>query len=84
MSRRSGGIAGAKVSVLVIANCVAKGNYIFLEHVLYNKGALLAQLGLDPWQEAERLVQEAPPQGWPRSDENWLSLRSAASPSVFL
>ena len=33
---RYGDATGAEVSFVVIANCVAKGNDIFLEHVLYN------------------------------------------------
>ena len=32
---------GAKINVPVIANCVALGNDIFLEHVLYNTSAML-------------------------------------------
>lgn len=78
---RYGPASNAKVSVLVIANCVALGNDIFLEHVLYNTSGMLEQLGIDPWQEAQRLATD-PPQGWPRSPEIWAKLRAAVSPDV--
>ncbi len=42
-----GPATGRDVDVLVIANCVALENEIFLEHVLYNNSSLLLQLGLD-------------------------------------
>ena len=76
---RYGEATGANINVIVIANCVARENDIFLEHVLYNTSAMLRQLGIDLWQEAERLVAD-PPKGWPRSTEVWNQLRSAASP----
>lgn len=77
---RYGDATGAKINVPVIANCVALGNDIFLEHVLYNTSAMLKQLGIDLWQEAERLAAD-PPAGWPRSAEIWDDLRSAVSPA---
>lgn len=77
---RYGPASGAKINVPVIANCVALGNDIFLEHVLYNTSAMLKQLGIDLWQEAERLAAD-PPAGWPRSAEVWDQLRSAVSPA---
>ena len=77
---RYGDATGAKISVPVIANCVAKGNDIFLEHVLYNTSAMLQQLGIDLWKEAERLVAD-PPAGWPRTDQVWNDLRSSVSPA---
>ena len=77
---RYGDPTGARISILVIANCVALGNDIFLEHVLYNTSAMLKQLGIDIWQEAERLVADPPP-GWPRCDAVWKEMRRAASPS---
>ncbi len=80
---RYGAATGAKVRVLVIANCVALGNDIFLEHVLYNTSAMLEQLGMDPWQEAQRLAADPPP-GWPRSAEVWTGLRAAVSPALSL
>ena len=76
---RYGAPTGAKVNLLVIANCVALGNDIFLEHVLYNTSAMLKQLGIDLWQEAERLAKDPPP-GWPRSKQLWDDLRSATAP----
>lgn len=76
---RYGAATGAKIDVPVIANCVALGNDIFLEHVLYNTSAMLRQLGLDLWAEAERLAAD-PPAGWPRTEEVWSNLRKAAAP----
>lgn len=77
---RYGAATDANVHVLVIANCVALGNDIFLEHVLYNTSAMLEQLGIDLWQEAERLALSPPP-GWPRTAEVWNDLRAAVSPA---
>ena len=77
---RYGAATGARISVLVIANCVALGNDIFLEHVLYNASAMLQQLGIDLWEEAERLAAD-PPAGWPRSEAVWNDLRTAAAPA---
>ncbi|RMF40430.1 MAG: hypothetical protein D6754_03205 [Alphaproteobacteria bacterium] len=76
---RYGPATGAKIDMPVIANCVALENDIFLEHVLYNTSAMLKQLGLDLWAEAERLAADPPP-GWPRSPEVWDELRRAAAP----
>ena len=76
---RYGDATHATVNFLVIANCVALKNDIFLEHVLYNTSAMLQQLGIDLWEEAERLVGE-PPAGWPRTDQLWSQLRAAVSP----
>ena len=56
---------GKQVDVLVIANCVALENEIFLEHVLYNNSSLLRQLGLDLNQMAVKMASD-PPAGWPR------------------
>lgn len=77
---RYGAATGAKISVPVIANCVALGNDIFLEHVLYNTSAMLKQLGIDLWEEAERLAAD-PPAGWPRSKTVWNDLRAAVRPA---
>ncbi|MDE2791619.1 MAG: ester cyclase [Paracoccaceae bacterium] len=76
---RYGASTGRRVHVPVIANCVALENDIFLEHVLYNTSAMLRQLGIELWPEAERLAAD-PPHGWPRSDTVWRDLRKAASP----
>jgi hypothetical protein len=67
------------IDVLVIANCVARENEIFLEHVLYNNSAMLQQLGFDLGAQVSRLTA-SPPAGWPRDMETWNSLRQAASP----
>ena len=76
---RYGDATGKKIDVLVIANCVALGNDIFLEHVLYNTSAMLKQLGIDLWEEAERLANDPPP-GWPRTQEIWEQLCTSVRP----
>ena len=78
---RYGPAKGTRVHFLVIANCVALENDIFLEHVLYNTSAMLKQMGVDPWKEAERLALDPPP-GWPRSEEVWNQLKNSASPNL--
>jgi hypothetical protein len=67
------------VDVLVIANCVALENEIFLEHVLYNNSSLLLQLGLDIDEMAKKMAA-SPPAGWPRDAQTWADLRNAARP----
>jgi predicted ester cyclase len=74
-----GPATGRTVDVLVIANCVALDNKIFLEHVLYNNSSLILQLGLDLEQMASSMVSAAPA-GWPRDHSTWQALRAAASP----
>ena len=76
---RYGDPTNKKINVMVIANCIALENQIFHEHVLYNTSAMLQQLDIDLWKEAERLVND-PPAGWPRSTEVWSDLRTSASP----
>lgn len=76
---RFGAATGKGINVMVIANCVALENDIFLEHVLYNTSAMLRQLGIDLWAEAERLAADPPP-GWPRSAALWDDLRGAVRP----
>jgi hypothetical protein len=68
------------VDVLVIANCVARDNEIFLEHVLYNNSSLLQQLGFDLNDVASRMVSDTPA-GWPRDESTWNELRSATRPA---
>ncbi|MGY9021437.1 MAG: ester cyclase [Rhodobacterales bacterium] len=80
---RYGDATGHVINVPVIANCVAMKNDIFLEHVLYNTSAMLQQLGIDLWEEVDRLVAD-PPAGWPRSQQVWDDLRSAVSPTKAL
>lgn len=77
---RYGPATGRSVDVLVIANCVARENEIFLEHVLYNNSALLGQLGYSVHEMARRLADDAPA-GWPRSDTVWQALRNATRPA---
>ncbi|MCY4541492.1 MAG: ester cyclase [Rhodobacteraceae bacterium] len=45
---RFGPPTGKTVRLFCIANCVSRHNEIFLEHVLYDTGAMLVQMGLDP------------------------------------
>lgn len=74
-----GPATGKDIDVLVIANCVAMENKIFLEHVLYNNSSLLKQLGLDLNTMAASMAK-TPPAGWPRDTGVWQDLRLAASP----
>ena len=75
-----GPATGRDVDVLVIANCVALQNEIFLEHVLYNNSSLLTQLGHDLGEVAIRMADASPP-GWPRTERVWSDLRHAARPT---
>ncbi len=67
------------IDVLVIANCVALENEIFLEHVLYNNSSMLLQLGLDLDDTVAKLTV-SPPTGWPRDAATWDGLRNEANP----
>lgn len=80
-SSRYGPASNKSVDVLVIANCVALENEIFLEHVLYNNSSLLRQLGLSLEQIVTQL-ERSPPAGWPRDAATWSELRRAARPDV--
>ena len=77
---RYGPATGRSVDVLVIANCVARENEIFLEHVLYNNSAMLAQLGFSLHDMAARLAADAPA-GWPRSEAVWSALKHSTRPA---
>lgn len=77
---RYGPATGRYVDVLVIANCVARENEIFLEHVLYNNSSMLEQLGFSLHDMARHLAADAPA-GWPRSDDLWQALRAASRPA---
>ncbi len=68
------------IDVLVIANCVALENEIFLEHVLYNNSSMLQQLGHDLGELAPKLAAEPFP-GWPRDTTTWDSLKHSTSPA---
>jgi len=76
-----GPATGKDVDVLVIANCVALDNKIFLEHVLYNNSCQLLQLGIDLNTMASSMAAH-PPAGWPRDAATWQELRTAASPAL--
>ena len=69
------------IDVLVIANCVALENRIFLEHVCYNTSSMLIQLGMDLDSVLPKLVSNAP-SGWPRDQKTWNDLRLSASPEI--
>lgn len=69
-----------EIDVLVIANCVALENEIFLEHVLYNNSSMLRQLGHDLDDLAPQLAAEPFP-GWPRDNATWDSLRNSTRPA---
>ncbi len=70
-----------RIDVLVIANCVALENEIFLEHVLYNNSSMLLQLGHDLDDMAAKLAASSP-KGWPRDADTWDGLRNAARPEL--
>ncbi len=76
---RYGPATGKTIDVLVIANCVALENEIFLEHVLYNNSSMLQQLGHRLEDLVPGLVASAPA-GWPRDQAVWDQLRAAARP----
>ena len=67
------------IDVLVIANCVALDNEIFLEHVLYNNSSMLQQLGHNLSELVPKLAA-APFPGWPREQATWDQLRKATRP----
>lgn len=75
-----GPASNKSIDVLVIANCVALENEIFLEHVLYNNSSMLQQLG-HKLSEVVPQLAENPPPGWPRDASTWDSLRGATSPA---
>lgn len=68
------------IDVLVIANCVALKNEIFLEHVLYNNSSMLQHLGHD-LNDIVPTLAASPPPGWPRDATTWDALRTASSPA---
>ncbi len=74
-----GPATGRRVDFLVIANCVALENDIFLEHVLYNTAGMFQQLGFDVTEMAQRIAADPFP-GWPRNGQTWDDLRRAARP----
>jgi hypothetical protein len=77
---RYGPATGNDVDILVIANCVALENDIFLEHVLYNNSCMLQQLGHSLDDVAMQMVLDKPA-GWPRDESTWHDLRAATCPA---
>ena len=69
------------IAILVIANCVALENRIFLEHVCYNTSSMLLQLGMNLDDMAKKLAATAP-LGWPRDQKTWNDLKNAARPEI--
>jgi SnoaL-like polyketide cyclase len=57
---RFGAPTGRRVQFWCMANCVARDNEIFHEHVVYDTTALILQLGLDPVALARRLAPNEP------------------------
>ncbi len=55
---RFGPPTGRTVRMFCIANCVARDNEIFLEHVLYDAAGMLKQLGLDVVACARKAAQD--------------------------
>lgn len=53
---RFGPPTGKRVQLWCIANCVARANEIFHEHVIYDTAGLLQQLGLDVVETAKRFA----------------------------
>jgi len=76
-----GPATGRRVEFVVIANCVAKDNVIFLEHVLYNAPAMLEQLGFDIGDHLQKM-QDEPPKGWPLPEALWDQMRNAVKPPL--
>lgn len=56
---RWGAPTGKRVQFWCMANCVARDNEIFYEHVVYDTAFILRQLGLDAKEVARRAAQHA-------------------------
>ena len=76
-----GAATNKDIDILVIANCVALENRIFLEHVCYNTSSMLLQLGMNLDDMAKKLAATAP-LGWPRDQKTWNDLKNAARPEI--
>lgn len=57
---RFGAPTGRRTQFWCVANCVARDNEIYHEHVVYDTTALVTQLGLDPVALARRLAPARP------------------------
>lgn len=64
---RFGPPTGKTVKLWCIANCVARDNEIYREHVNYDTAGLVRQLGFDVPETARRLAQAQDPHGLPES-----------------
>jgi predicted ester cyclase len=53
-----GAPTGKPVRLWCIANCVARDNEIFYEHVLYNTSSMVRQMGFDLFETARRMVEQ--------------------------
>jgi steroid delta-isomerase-like uncharacterized protein len=62
---RFGPPTGKRIQLWCIANCIARDNEIFHEHVIYDTGGLLKQLGLDVVEQARRLAESVQTGGLP-------------------
>jgi len=57
---RYGAATGRRMQIWCMANCVARDNEIFHEHVVYDTTGLLLQLGFDPVEMARRFAPAEP------------------------
>ena len=62
---RYGAPTGRRVRLWCIANCVARDNEIFHEHVLYNTSSMLRQLGFDLFETARIMKRRGAPAAFP-------------------
>ncbi len=63
---RYGEPTGRRVQFLCMANCVARDNEIFYEHVVYDTAEVVKQLGFDVIETAKRAVSAGVTAGLPR------------------
>lgn len=57
---RYGEPTGRRVQFWCLANCVARDNEIFYEHVVYDNASIVAQLGFDVTETARRAAEALP------------------------
>jgi len=69
------------IDVIVIANCVALKNRIFLEHVCYNTSSMILQMGMNLDDMVKKFAASAP-LGWPRDQKTWDDLKNTAQPEI--
>ncbi|WP_439617134.1 ester cyclase [Shinella sp.] len=63
---RYGAPTGRRVQFLCMANCVARDNEIFYEHVVYDTAEVVKQLGFDVVETAKRAASSGVTAGLPR------------------